>query len=57
MPRAEALAMIERIPNPHIRARWRKAASEGIAPEDLKPSIARLTEMIERMDRALAFSR
>ena len=53
MPRAEALAAIQRIPNPHIRARWRKAATGGIAADDLKPSIAHLTEMVERMDRAL----
>ena len=52
MPREEALAVIERIPDPHIRARWRKAATGGIRANDLKPSIARLTEMIERMDRA-----
>mgnify|MGYP001598017507 CR=1 FL=1 len=53
MPCEEMLAAIERIPNPHIRARWRKAATGGIAADDLKRSIARLTEMVERMDRAL----
>jgi glutathione S-transferase len=53
MPREEMLAAIERIPNPHIRARWRKAATGGISADDLKPSIARLTGMVERMDRAL----
>ena len=53
MPREEMLAMIERIPDPHIRARWRKAATGVISADDLKPSIARLTEMVERMDRAL----
>ena len=36
-----------------MRARWRKAATGGIAADDLKPSIARLTEMVERIDRAL----
>lgn len=53
MPREEALAAIERIPDARVRARWRKAASSGISADDLKPSIARLTEMVERMDRAL----
>ncbi|WP_028601129.1 glutathione S-transferase family protein [Ottowia thiooxydans] len=53
MPREEALATIARIPNEHIRARWRKAATEGISADDLKPSIGRLTEMVERMDDAL----
>ena len=53
MPRAEALAAIERIPEAGVRARWRKAATEGISADDLKPSIARLAEMVERMDRAL----
>ena len=27
--------------------------TDGISADDLKPSIARLTEMVERMDRAL----
>jgi glutathione S-transferase len=53
MPRAETLAAIERIPNAGMRARWRKAATGGISADDLKPSITRLTEMVERMDRAL----
>ena len=53
MPREEALAAIERMLDPHIRARWRKAATGGISADDLKPSIARLTGMVERMDRAL----
>jgi len=53
MPRAEVLAAIERMPEASVRARWRKAASEGISADDLKPSIARLVEMVERMDCAL----
>ena len=53
MQREEALALIERIPDPRIRARWRKAATEGISTADLQPSIARLADMVERMDRAL----
>ena len=53
MPRAEGLAAIERINDAHIRARWRKAATGGISADDLKPSVARLAEMLERMDRAL----
>jgi glutathione S-transferase len=53
MPREEMLAAIERIPDARVRARWRKAATGGISADDLKPSIARLTEMVERMDRAL----
>ena len=36
-----------------MRARWRKAATGGISADDLRRSIARLTEMLERMDRAL----
>ena len=36
-----------------MRARWRKAATGGISADDLKPSIARLTGMAERIDRAL----
>jgi len=31
----------------------KKAATGGISADDLKPSIARLTEMVERIDRAL----
>ncbi len=53
MPREEALAAHERIPDARVRARWRKTATEGISADDLKPSIARLTEMVERIDRAL----
>ncbi len=30
-----------------------KAAPDGISADDLKPSVARLTEMVERIDRAL----
>src|SRR3990172_4464812 len=44
---------IERIPDARVRARWRKAATGGISADDLKPSIARLTGMAERIDRAL----
>lgn len=54
MPRAEALAMIERIPDPHIRARWHKAATVGISAQDMAASIRRLEDMVERMDQALA---
>lgn len=53
MPREEALALIAAIPNPDVRDRWRKAATEGIQQDDLRPSIARLVEMVERMDCAL----
>ena len=53
MPREEMLAAIARIPDTRVRARWRKAATGGISADDLKPSIARLTEMVERIDRAL----
>ena len=54
MPRAEALAMIERIPDAHIRQRWHKAATTGISAADLAPSIAQLKDMVARMDLALA---
>ncbi len=53
MPREEALAAIERIPDARVRARWRKAATSGISADDLKRSIARLTGRVERIDRAL----
>ena len=53
MPREEALALVAAIPDPHVRERWRKAATEGIQPDDLQPSVARLVEMVERMDHAL----
>jgi len=53
LPRAEALAAIERIPDASVRARVAKAAPDGISADDLKPSVARLTEMVERIDRAL----
>ncbi len=45
--------MVAGIPSPHVRERWRKAATEGIQADDLQPSIARLVEMVERMDHAL----
>ena len=35
MPREEMLAAIERIPDARVRARWRKAATGGIAGEFL----------------------
>lgn len=54
MDPAQVAAMIERIPNPGVRARWKRAATEGIAPGELAPSIAQLAEMAERMDAALA---
>ena len=53
MPRAEVVAAIERIPDARVRTRWRKAATGGISADDRKPSVARLTEMVERIDRAL----
>jgi glutathione S-transferase len=43
MPRAEAFAAIERIPEARVRARWRKAAAGGISGDDLKRSVARMT--------------
>ncbi len=49
----EALAMIAKIPDAHIRARWHKAATTGIATADLAPSIAQLKDMVVRMDQAL----
>ena len=54
MDPAEVAAMVEKIPNPSVRARWKRAATEGIRPEELAPSIAQLAEMAERMDQALA---
>lgn len=54
MDPAEVAAMVEKIPNPAVRARWKRAATEGIRPEELLPSIAQLADMAERMDRALA---
>jgi len=53
MEPAHALAMIERIPNPRIQARWRLAATEGISPSDLAPSHALLQDMVHRMAHAL----
>lgn len=49
----EALAMIAKIPDAHIRARWHKAATTGIAAADLAPSIAQLKDMVARMDQTL----
>lgn len=54
MDPAEVAAMVEKIPNPAVRARWKRAATEGIRAEELLPSIAQLADMAERMDRALA---
>lgn len=54
MAPAHALAMIERIPDPRIQARWRLAATEGISPNDLAPSHALLNDMVQRMAHALA---
>jgi glutathione S-transferase len=53
MDPAEAAAMIERIPNPGVRARWTRAATSGISAADLEQPIAQLTEMARRMDEAL----
>ena len=53
MDPAEAAAMIERIPNPGVRARWKRAATSGISAADLELPIAQLTEMTRRMDEAL----
>lgn len=54
MPRDEVLAMIARIPDARVRARWHKSATEGVSAEDLRPSHAQLADMVERLDRALA---
>lgn len=54
MDPTEVAALVERIPNPSVRARWKRAAGEGIGPAELAPSIAQLTEMTVRMERALA---
>ncbi len=54
LPRDVVLAKVEAIPDPLVRERWRKAACEGIAAEELRPSIERLKAMVERMDRALS---
>jgi len=50
----EVAAMVERIPDPSVRARWKRASTGAIKPEELAPSIAQLAEMAERMDKALA---
>lgn len=47
------LAKVDVIPNPHVRERWRKAATQGISSDELRPSIERLADMVARMDRAL----
>ena len=54
MDPVEVAAMVEKIPNPAVRARWKRAATEGIKSEELAPSIAQLTEMAARIDAALA---
>jgi glutathione S-transferase len=54
MDPAEVATMVAKIPNPAVRARWKRASTEGISPEELAPSIAQLADMAERMDRALA---
>jgi glutathione S-transferase len=54
MTPAEAAAMISRIPDLHIRSRWQRAAGAGFTAQDLAPSLARLGEMLERMDASLA---
>ena len=54
MDPAEVAAMVEKIPNPAVRARWKRAATEGIKDEELAPSIAQLADMAARMDHALA---
>ena len=54
MDPAEVAAMVEKIPNPAVRARWKRAATEGIKDEELAPSIAQLADMATRMDHALA---
>lgn len=54
MPHALVMAKIDEIPNPHVRERWRKAATQGISADELRPSIERLADMVARMDQALA---
>ena len=53
MGSADAAAMIARIPDPHIRSRWQRAASGGFSDDDLRPSLAQLDEMLARMDVSL----
>ncbi|MBL8381174.1 MAG: glutathione S-transferase family protein [Burkholderiales bacterium] len=54
MDPAEVAAMVEKIPNPAVRARWQRAATAGINDQELALSIAQLADMAARMDAALA---
>ena len=54
MSPAEVRTMVGKIPDAKVRKRWMKAVTEGVSAADLKPSVDRLTAMVERMDRALA---
>jgi glutathione S-transferase len=53
LPRDEVLAQVSRIPNPHIRWRWHRAATSGISAEDMAPSVRQLVEMVSRLDDGL----
>jgi glutathione S-transferase len=45
--------MVERIPDPKVRARWQKAVEEGVPEEALRPSIEKLTGLVDRMQADL----
>lgn len=46
--------MVERIPDPKVRERWQRAVTEGVPAEALRPSIEKLTGLVERMAADLA---
>jgi len=53
LPRDDVLAQVARIPDPHIRWRWERAATTGISAQDMAPSVEQLIAMVARLDDAL----